>query len=103
MISGLCIHNVRPSPDASSFVCAETARQYLENTKSYGNIRMYDVWAVNREGEAQRFSAHDKIGNRKLLWHGTNGERKRVQLRFSFVPVVTLVPDAFDRVITNAP
>lgn len=35
---------------------------------------MYDVWSVDREGEAQRFAAHDKISNRKLLWHGTNGE-----------------------------
>ncbi|CAM9601764.1 unnamed protein product [Ascophyllum nodosum] len=46
---------------------------YLENTKpGYGDMEMYDVWTVDREGEAQRFAAHDKISNRKLLWHGTN-------------------------------
>lgn len=50
-------------------------RCYLENTKSsYGDTSLYDVWSVDREGEAQRFATHDKISNRKLLWHGTNGE-----------------------------
>lgn len=35
---------------------------------------LFNVWAVDREGEGQRFKAHDKMTNRKLLWHGTNGE-----------------------------
>lgn len=30
------------------------------------------VWRVNRHGEDKRFQAHDGLGNRKLLWHGTN-------------------------------
>lgn len=47
----------------------------MENTKpGYGSMELYDVWSVDRKGEAERFAAHDKIGNRKLLWHGTNGE-----------------------------
>lgn len=47
----------------------------MENTKpGYGNMELYNVWAVDREGEAQRFKAHDMVDNRKLLWHGTNGE-----------------------------
>ncbi|CAN0537583.1 unnamed protein product, partial [Ectocarpus sp. 12 AP-2014] len=33
---------------------------------------LFNVWAVDREGEGQRFKAHDKMTNRKLLWHGTN-------------------------------
>lgn len=37
-------------------------------------MELYDIWSVNREDEARRFAAHDKITNRKLLWHGTNGE-----------------------------
>lgn len=30
------------------------------------------VWRVEREGEDERFSCHDSITNRRLLWHGTN-------------------------------
>ena len=47
----------------------------MENTKpGYGSMELYNVWAVDRDGEAQQFKAHDKKDNRKLLWHGTNGE-----------------------------
>lgn len=31
-----------------------------------------DVFRVNRHSEGGRYKAHDKTGNRKLLWHGTN-------------------------------
>jgi len=31
-----------------------------------------EVFEVNREGEAERFAEHDAMGNRRLLWHGTN-------------------------------
>lgn len=45
----------------------------MENTKpGYGDMKLYDVWSVDREGEAARFKAHDNVANRKLLWHGTN-------------------------------
>lgn len=27
---------------------------------------------VARKGETQRFAKHGKLGNRRLLWHGTN-------------------------------
>lgn len=27
---------------------------------------------VGRKGEAERFAEHAKLGNRRLLWHGTN-------------------------------
>lgn len=30
------------------------------------------VWKVERDGEDERFSCHDSIANRRLLWHGTN-------------------------------
>ncbi|KAK4322190.1 hypothetical protein Pmani_006989 [Petrolisthes manimaculis] len=33
---------------------------------------LLDVWRVDREGEKLRFSVHDDIKHRKLLWHGTN-------------------------------
>jgi poly [ADP-ribose] polymerase len=33
---------------------------------------LLEVFKVNRHGEEERYSAFDQIGNRKLLWHGTN-------------------------------
>ncbi|KAM4864494.1 protein mono-ADP-ribosyltransferase PARP3 isoform X2 [Urocitellus parryii] len=33
---------------------------------------LQNVWKVNREKEGDRFQAHSKLGNRRLLWHGTN-------------------------------
>jgi poly [ADP-ribose] polymerase 2/3/4 len=48
-------------------------RQYFEATKgSHSSSRLLDVWSVNRQGESERFAAYDAIGNRRLLWHGTN-------------------------------
>lgn len=47
----------------------------MESTKpSYGSMELYNVWTVDREGEGQRFKAFNKMDNRKLLWHGTNGK-----------------------------
>lgn len=31
-----------------------------------------EVFSVNRHSEGPRYKAHSKLGNRKLLWHGTN-------------------------------
>ncbi|GMH37477.1 hypothetical protein BSKO_05350 [Bryopsis sp. KO-2023] len=45
--------------------------QYFKATSGHG-VALESVWSVNREGEGDRFSAHEKIDNRKLLWHGTN-------------------------------
>ncbi|XP_076985229.1 protein mono-ADP-ribosyltransferase PARP3 [Tamandua tetradactyla] len=46
---------------------------YLEQTGSnYRCPRLQQIWKVNREGEGDRFQAHSKLGNRRLLWHGTN-------------------------------
>ncbi|KAK3874546.1 hypothetical protein Pcinc_020505, partial [Petrolisthes cinctipes] len=33
---------------------------------------LLDVWKVDRKGDKLRFSVHDDIKHRKLLWHGTN-------------------------------
>lgn len=33
---------------------------------------LQNIWKVNREKEGDRFQAHSKLGNRRLLWHGTN-------------------------------
>lgn len=45
--------------------------QYFKATAGHG-ATLETVWSVDREGEAKRFSAHEDIDNRKLLWHGTN-------------------------------
>ncbi|KAB0389279.1 hypothetical protein E2I00_019030 [Balaenoptera physalus] len=45
---------------------------YLEKTGSkYSCPALQHSWTVNREGEGDQFQPHDKLGNRKLLWHGT--------------------------------
>ncbi|KAM6474537.1 protein mono-ADP-ribosyltransferase PARP3 [Liasis olivaceus] len=46
---------------------------YVEKTGStYLKLRIMNIWKVNRESESHRFKAHDHLGNRRLLWHGTN-------------------------------
>lgn len=50
--------------------------QYTKNTAGTGGwwrqaTKIKEVWKVNRIGEDKRFKQHDKITNRKLLWHGT--------------------------------
>ncbi|XP_064632694.1 protein mono-ADP-ribosyltransferase PARP3-like [Lineus longissimus] len=45
---------------------------YCEATQGYRKVSVDQIWAVNRHPEVKRFAVHDKIVNRKLLWHGTN-------------------------------
>ncbi|KAJ8361169.1 hypothetical protein SKAU_G00176940 [Synaphobranchus kaupii] len=46
--------------------------EYLKATAHHGGPSIVDVWKVNRDKEAERFSEHEELGNRRLLWHGTN-------------------------------
>lgn len=51
----------------------EVIKTYTENTASqWRPVKLVDVFSVNRNGDDERFATHDKIGERKLLWHGTN-------------------------------
>ncbi|CAN0465645.1 unnamed protein product, partial [Discosporangium mesarthrocarpum] len=50
----------------------DVIKVYLNNTMGPRKVELYDIWSVNREGEKKRFSAHDSLSNRRLLWHGTN-------------------------------
>ncbi|XP_008258966.1 protein mono-ADP-ribosyltransferase PARP3 isoform X2 [Oryctolagus cuniculus] len=51
----------------------QVIRTYLEQTGSQHRCpTLQHIWKVNREGEGDRFQAHSKLGNRRLLWHGTN-------------------------------
>lgn len=50
---------------------------YLKKTGGhyYYSSKMVDItgiWEIDREGEGERFAAHDDLKNRRLLWHGTN-------------------------------
>ena len=48
-------------------------QQYFDKTKgSNSSAKLIDAWKVNRHGEDARFQKFDEVGNRKLLWHGTN-------------------------------
>ena len=47
--------------------------EYYQKTRSqHSRGTLLNVWTVDRNGEADRFSKFDKLDNRCLLWHGTN-------------------------------
>ncbi len=61
---------VDPKSDEFAFIS-----RYLDSTKDknhYYKPSIVDVFRLDRQGEGSRFSAHDTIAERKLLWHGTN-------------------------------
>lgn len=41
-------------------------------TNSRPDLKLMEVFEVDREGEKARFATHKDLDNRKLLWHGTN-------------------------------
>ncbi|XP_056357471.1 LOW QUALITY PROTEIN: protein mono-ADP-ribosyltransferase PARP3-like [Oenanthe melanoleuca] len=41
-------------------------------TQTGNNLRILNIWQVARDGEEERFKAHDLLEHRRLLWHGTN-------------------------------
>jgi len=46
---------------------------YFEQSKhSSSHSILLNAWSVDRQGEAARHGAFDDVGNRALLWHGTN-------------------------------
>jgi len=45
--------------------------KYMQVTKDR-DLELIDVFKVNRRTEGGRFQAHEDVGNRRLLWHGTN-------------------------------
>ncbi|NXE78031.1 PARP3 polymerase, partial [Cochlearius cochlearius] len=48
--------------------------QLIQNyvTQTGRNFHILNIWQVDRDGEDKRFSAHDLLEHRRLLWHGTN-------------------------------
>lgn len=60
----------RLGPEEPEYKVIQT---YLEQTgNKYRQPALQHVWKVNRDGEGERFQVHSKLGNRRLLWHGTN-------------------------------
>ncbi|NWX30066.1 PARP3 polymerase, partial [Notiomystis cincta] len=41
-------------------------------TQTGHKLRILNIWQVARDGEDERFKAHDLLEHRRLLWHGTN-------------------------------
>ena len=64
-------------------IACAAADRYAENTKqpcasgqggwinaSTVKRQLLNVFRMNRHGEGERFAEFEKLGNRKLLWHG---------------------------------
>ncbi|XP_078065469.1 protein mono-ADP-ribosyltransferase PARP3 [Mustelus asterias] len=48
-------------------------KKYVDVTGGgYKQIKILNVWKLDREQEGERFKIHNNIENRRLLWHGTN-------------------------------
>ena len=57
-------------PSSKEFAFIKT---YMEQTSAdYYKLKLIDVFRVDRNGESSRFSTHEPVAERKLLWHGTN-------------------------------
>ncbi|KAM7040859.1 protein mono-ADP-ribosyltransferase PARP3-like [Acridotheres tristis] len=41
-------------------------------TQTGHKLRILNIWQVTRDGEDERFKAHELLEHRRLLWHGTN-------------------------------
>lgn len=44
--------------------------QYLQNSKDSRTLKLLDLFKVKRNGEVDKYNPR-KIGNKKLLWHGS--------------------------------
>jgi Poly(ADP-ribose) polymerase catalytic domain len=44
--------------------------EYLDNTRGGYNVKLLDVFKLNRTGEEMIYNPN-KYGNKKLLWHGS--------------------------------
>ncbi|NXX97442.1 PARP3 polymerase, partial [Centropus bengalensis] len=53
---------------------ATREHQLIQNyvTQTGHNLCILNIWQVARDGEDERFKAHDLLEHRRLLWHGTN-------------------------------
>ncbi|MDP3155544.1 MAG: WGR domain-containing protein [Archangium sp.] len=62
------LEQVAPGSEEHDFI-----QKYIDATaSSHRKPKVIDIFRLDRKGEAERYKAHEKLGNRKLLWHGTN-------------------------------
>ena len=47
-----------------------TIKAYCDNTQGYRKCLVVHAFKAERDSEAERYTAHEDVGNRKLLWHG---------------------------------
>jgi poly [ADP-ribose] polymerase len=47
-------------------------QNYLSATRGRSKHEIVEAFRVNRHSEGARYKKHDKLENRRLLWHGTN-------------------------------
>ncbi|PVD24426.1 hypothetical protein C0Q70_14909 [Pomacea canaliculata] len=68
------ILNEKPEQQARQIRGLIIERYFNETkpTNSWQNLVLQEIWKVDREGEEERFLAHDGIMDRKLLWYGTD-------------------------------
>lgn len=59
-------------PKSKEYKTLETYTKETGNKGGWRVPKIQHIWSMRREGEEKRFAEHDKITNRKLLWHGTN-------------------------------
>ncbi|XP_062613650.1 protein mono-ADP-ribosyltransferase PARP3-like [Saccostrea cucullata] len=59
-------------PKSKEFKVLETYTKETGNKGGWRTPKIKHIWSMRREGEEKRFKQHDKVTNRKLLWHGTN-------------------------------
>lgn len=56
-------------PDSSEY---RMVKKYMSSTSGNNPFDIVHLFAVERQGEAERFKRFEKNENRKLLWHGSN-------------------------------
>jgi len=74
-------------PNSEEFKIINT---YTEATQGSRKCKVIDAFKLDREGEGERFKESAKLGNRKLLWHGTS------------VPVVVAILKSGLRIMPHA-
>lgn len=45
---------------------------YMNNTREDWNLKIIDIFKIDRHEERELFAKHDHLDNRRLLWHGSN-------------------------------
>lgn len=59
-------------PKSKEYKILETYTKETGNKGGWRVPKIKHIWSMRRDGEEKRFAEHNKITNRKLLWHGTN-------------------------------